>query len=146
LIFVEPITLVRERSTRARGGATGVPGEVVPGAADGADQRLLELARNVKDFDHRLKPDLFLVLALILNRDLTFTLRTTHLVLDFVIRHMFLPTRTSDPVGLAPRIALPNRKVIVIFTFFDFAFDATTETTVGLFATFLEKELTVSLD
>jgi hypothetical protein len=107
LIFVAPITLVRERSTRARGGAVGVPddgvpGEVVPGAPDSNDQRFPEVARNETDFDHLLNPDLFLVRALIFNREFTATFLMVHFVFDFVIRHMLLPTRTSDPVGAEP--------------------------------------------
>lgn len=145
LMFVAPITLVRERSTRARGGATGVTGDVVPGAADGLDQRFPEVARNVTDFDHLLKPALFLVRALILNRELTDTLRMVHFVLDLVMRQILRPMRTSDAVGAAPLITAPNFKVTVMFTLFDFALEATTDTTDGRFATFFEKAVTVPL-
>ena len=83
-------------------GVVDLGGVVVPGVEDCNDQRFPEVARNETLLDHLLKPDLFRVRALILNRESTATFRTVHLVFALVIRHMLLPTRTSDPVGAAP--------------------------------------------
>jgi hypothetical protein len=80
----------------------GVPGVVAPGAPDRSDQRFPEVARNETFFDHLLKPDLFRVRALILNRELIDTLRTVHFVFALDIRQILLPILTSEPVGAAP--------------------------------------------
>jgi hypothetical protein len=74
----------------------------MPGAADCNDQLLPEVARNETDFDHLLNPDLFLVRALIFNREFTATFFNVHFVFAFDIRHTLLPIRTSEPVGAAP--------------------------------------------
>jgi hypothetical protein len=80
----------------------GTVGVSLVGTVGRSDQRFPEVARNETDFDHLLNPDLFLVRALIFNREFTATFFMVHFVFDFVIRHMLLPTRTSDPVGAEP--------------------------------------------
>jgi hypothetical protein len=133
------MTLVRARSIRAWGGTVGV---VVPGVPDRRDQRFPEVALNDTALDHLLKPDLFRVRALILNRELIDTLRTVHFLFALDIRQIFLPILTSEPVGAAPRIVEPNCRVTVMFTLLDLAFDAVIATTDGRFATFFEAAAT----